>query len=255
MILMKWVLLLLIASMAVSFGACGFGEESATEPEITDVTYWEAGDLGSRVAVSYPKMKALPGTPGFELNEAIRRRCMEEFDSCREELFPSVGWAKKEIETNPEADGLCMRNWVHNLTYIPDYLSEKSVSLCLMSRWYTGGAHSNWSFVPVNYQWTEKGVRQLDLADLFDPSVDWKVPLSRIVGGKIADIGYCWPHIENAGTELLDAPFTFSSSGLTFHYAPYILTAFAGGDFHIQVPIRGIRHLLSKDGPMGCWLD
>jgi hypothetical protein len=180
---------------------------------------------------------------------------MEEFDSCREELLPSAAEAKKEIEADPEADGASMRNWFHTLTYIPDHLSEKSVSLCLRSRSYTGGAHSNWSFVPVNYQWTEKGVRQVDLADLFDPSVDWKARLSRIVGRKIADIDYRWPHIEDSETELVDAPFTYSSSGLTFHYAPYILASFAAGDFHIQVSISEIRHLLSKDGPMGCWLD
>jgi len=265
-----------MAAIAVSLGGCASRDESTGGTGVTDVIRQEEGALGSSVMVRYPRMNALPGTPRAALNEAIRRKFMEEFASGCESILMLAAETEKQIEADPEEDGPAMHGWTNQFTYIPDHLSENSVSLSIRSDSYTGGAHGNSDFIPVNYQWTEQGVRQVDLADLFDPSADWKGPVSKLVwreflkirtaqmqltddyrrklegpdGLAVATWGE-WKTLEN----LVDEPFTFSSSGLTFHYAPYVLGSYAAGSFHVLVPIGELRHLLSTAGPMGRWLD
>lgn len=292
-------LVLAIAAGGISVG-CGNSISAVwtgPQPDSSDGNQFE--EISRRfaglhdVTTTYPQMIAWPSDAQDKMNRLVEAVFLERYIASRNygaewnaEFEAGIEkWAAREAaNTKAGKEPLSSEEWgekdewfaIHRgsseeVSYSCSHLSPATVSLCGRLYAYSGGAHGNLIFFPVNYWWHEGRAEEIHLTDLFDPAHDWRVRLEPIVRLALAEAkkakGYNgdrsveWYLERNrVGLErltnetLLGAPFTFSERGIEFHYAPYAVDCFAAGDFHVLVPIERIDNILSADGPMASWL-
>lgn len=254
--------ILLFSSACAPKLSAGELEEAA----FTEVTHREEGELNSYVVSTYPSMTGPLGASQSALNLMIEGVAMEKFKHRTESLFRAAADVKKEMAADPELISASNYAWRTETTYFLGHLAESSVSLCFKEYHYSGGAHGNWGFYPINYRWDGVAIQEVSLHELFDEEEDWGAQLDELIWRNFVAL------LERADTDenyLLKmredgeglktgvhegVAFSYSSTGVMFYFAPYILASFAQGDFFVLVPMDEIEPLLDRDGPMRRWI-
>ncbi len=255
-------LMLLKCSLLLPLGSCVHELSAIGVSEIvySDVVIREDGELGSYVQATYP---ALSGSRAQSmLSEAIRDAVIVRFDEWRDFVITRSAKSAEGMKSEPDDYGLSHWGWRTEGTYFLGHLGETSVSLCMKEYGYTGGAHGNWSFFPINYMWDGDTVKEIIISDLFDGERPWMPRLDAAIRrGHITLLERRYANKDYVAEMKADlggvpgmhrgVPFSFSSRGIVFYFAPYFLGSFVEGDFLVFVPTADIQDMLAPDGPMG----
>ena len=259
---------LLFVSLLSFFTGCletGPIAEFSSGP-ISDVNYREDGELGSFLSATYPQvsLNADDELRRDALNALIQHKFLARLSTWRDWVIVGSRESKEGMEVDPDSySGASFQNWKCEITYELGCLREDCVSLVMMEYWYTGGAHGNWSFRPLNYWWVEDEFREVSLADLFNDTEHWDEELDLLIWE-----GYLGLLAERVEAQYLDAvereeeylegihrdaPFHISKEGIQFYYAPYALNSFAVGDFRILIPWNRMEGILAPEVSSEAW--
>jgi hypothetical protein len=135
-----------------------------------------------------------------------------------------------------------------------DRLDGRLFSAVASYYFYTGGAHGNFDFMPLNYDLATG--RPFTLADLFQPGAAHLDTLSAYTGrwapGVAVEYGWTpedfWA--EGWAPETGNfSRFTVGADSLRFYFPPYQIAPYAAGSFEMGVPLDLLRPLLAPDGP------
>ena len=233
---------------------------------IADVNYREDGERGSFLSATYPQVNVTVDDEltGTALNALIQHKFLARLSSWRDWVIVESRESKEGMKVDPDFyGGASFDNWKCEITYELGCLREDSVSLVMKEYWYTGGAHGNWSFHPLNYWWVEDEFREVSLADLFIDTEHWDEELDLLIWE-----GYLELLAERVDAKYLDAiereeeylegihkdaPFHLSKEGIQFYYAPYALNSFAVGDFRILIPWAQMEGILAPEASSEDW--
>lgn len=242
-------------------GSCG------GEVEASDAHYRVDGELGSYLTATYPQMTEgrFWNLSRKKLNAAVEERVLGEIEGWRGDVIEGAYEIMERMTTDPSTYGASCRDWRCEITSHIGHLEHDSVSLALKMYWYTGGAHGNWFFEPLNLVYSDNGVEEVSLEALFDPAKEWRsvldpllwagfIELSVAKGANQEDVMQLRSDTDSQVGLHKGTSFTYSAEGITFYYEPYKLSSFAGGDFLILVPMEEIEELLNLHGPMGRYL-
>ncbi len=76
--------------------------------------------------------------------------------------------------------------------------------------------------------------------------------MGRFIRRDLKKQGASWP--PKTDPEAVETTFTFSPSGVTFHYPPYAVGSYAEGYYRVLVPFTILRRSLDKTGPLAHWV-
>jgi uncharacterized lipoprotein YbaY len=131
------------------------------------------------------------------------------------------------------------------------YLADDLVSGLITVYQYTGGAHGNTFFVPVNYGLVKGRVKKLMLADLLPPDAD---PVAFATEAALPLLN---EQKRARGADEMTAldknlinQFYFSQNGLTWTFAPYDVGAYAEGAYVVKAPWSRMEGQLDNNGPL-----
>lgn len=125
------------------------------------------------------------------------------------------------------------------------------ISLYFDTTEYTGGAHGNRFYQPMNFAIVNGKAQRLKLQDLFKKGVDARQVVSDAVLPKLRDLKAS-AVVDGDITELpadLAESFVITPSGLTFLFEPYAVASYAEGSFIIKIPFEELRGSLLVGGP------
>jgi hypothetical protein len=135
-----------------------------------------------------------------------------------------------------------------------DRLDARLFSAVASSYFYTGGAHGNTDFTPMNYDLATG--RAFGITDLFQPGAAYLDTLSAYTGHWIHEAAAAsgWSAedfwAEGWAPETGNfSRFTVGADSLRFYFPPYQIAAYAAGPFEMGVPLDVVRPLLAADGP------
>lgn len=138
-----------------------------------------------------------------------------------------------------------------------DRLDSRLFSAVELYSYYTGGAHPNHDFIPINYDLATG--RPFGLGDLFRPETPYLDTLSARTEAHLrawaGSSGFSeeveeayWP--DGFAPEAVNfSRFTVGSDSLHLHFPPYQLAAYAAGAFYVTVPLDVLRPFLAPSGP------
>lgn len=139
-------------------------------------------------------------------------------------------------------------------------LDERLFSALISTYTYTGGAHGNADFLPLNVDLATG--RRIALADLFAPgsayldtlSAEVEVSLARQAGthGMTASDFWAEGYAPEAGNF---ARFTLGPDSLTVRFPPYQVGPYAAGPFAASIAYADLRAVLAPDDPAAALLD
>ena len=161
-----------------------------------------------------------------------------------------VGWFRPEGPPDPEFAYDTDVEGGYDVGRLDDRLFSAVASYYA----YTGGAHGNTDFVPLNYDLTTG--RAFALADLFRPGAAYLDTLSaytdRWIGAEAARLGGTREDFWEEGWAPETgnfARFTVGTDSLRFYFPPYQIGPYAAGPFEMGVPLAPLRPLLADGGP------
>jgi hypothetical protein len=211
-----------------------------------------------------PRLDAHPGLAANLLAEARRSTGKRRAD------------AEKEFKTDPSLfrDG---QRWTYGREYKQRSVVGRYVSVLRTDDTYSGGAHPN-SLIDT-ILWDREAGKRVSIRPLFSETADngpTLRALARLVRRAVAVAkiarGTAPENLKNATPDELAAkddwitqgikptllklgpvslaPSTVAgkSSGLTFHFPPYMVDAYAAGDYTVFVPWEEFKPHLSADG-------
>jgi len=133
-------------------------------------------------------------------------------------------------------------------------LDDRLFSAVASYYFYTGGAHGNTDFEPLNYDLTTG--RPFALADLFRPDAAYLDTLSAHAGRWVVDeaarLGATRDDFWEEGwaPETANfARFTVGADSLRFYFPPYQIAPYVFGPAEFGVPLDALRPLLATEGP------
>ncbi|HIG85781.1 MAG TPA: DUF3298 domain-containing protein [Planctomycetes bacterium] len=245
--------------LALFLASCG------SDPAWRDAHYREDGELGSYMAATYPQVVCAGVAQKMALNAAIEHKVLGKLGDCRDFVIEESCRSMEGMKTDPSKYGHSYREWRYESTYQLGHIEPDSVSFCVKEYSYTGGAHGNWNFYPVNFLWSGGGVKETPLEALFDQSKQWRECLDELIWAGFLDLlsersdneEYLRKVRKDAEAKKdmhKETPFAYSAEGVTFFFDPYRLSSFSMGDFCILVPLNKIDKLLDQNGPMKRYL-
>jgi len=141
--------------------------------------------------------------------------------------------------------------WWQHWTFTRSFQNKNLLSLQGMYHEYTGGAHGNLFYKPVNAYRTENTQPIFGLEDLFDPALPAEQTLSELCIEALTNQGAS--EVTQGNLTALNFAemyaFTFDETRLSIHFAPYAVASYAEGSFTVSIPSDKIIHLLSDQGP------
>ena len=183
------------------------------------------------------------------------------------------GWASKTLKelveqrkdmTDVPAD-IRSRPWSAERSYTQDALVANRYASVIRSEFsYTGGAHPNHGSDTL--LWDRQAGKMISIRPFFTELADGGPAMTAIRNAVVADLKIEKKKRDNDNPDmsLVDAlepklltigpvslaPSTVAgkSSGLTFHYAPYAVGAYAEGDYTAFVPWETLKPYLSTEG-------
>jgi hypothetical protein len=202
-----------------------------------------SGLLESHVQTCY---LALMGKTGDRFNVLLANVFTRRYQKAVKEYEESL-----KSEDVAEA-GESMKRWSHDDSASIHYFSDDLISV-RGSNWnYTGGAHGNSYCFDLNYWWNNGKPKALELSDLFDSKKNWRGVVGRFIRSGLKKQGASWP--PKTDSEAVETTFTFSPSGVEFHYPPYAVGSYAEGYYQVLVPYSVLRPVLDKVGPLARWV-
>jgi len=201
-----------------------------------------SGLLESHVQTCYPVLK---GKAGDRFNVLLANV----FNSRYQKAVEEYG---EELKSEDVAEaGESMKRWSHEDSASIHYFSDDLISVRGSNWHYTGGAHGNSYCFDLNYWWNSGKAQALELPDLFDSKKKWRSNAGRFIRSDLKKQGASWP--PKTDSEAVETAFTFSPSGVMFHYPPYAVGSYAEGYYHVIVPYSVLRPVLDKTGPLARW--
>lgn len=210
------------------------------------------------------KTKAIDGT--VTLDAAIKADA-KLAENCLAEGKKWIAERRTEAEPEFKSDPELFRNgpWTYERSYTTDSLvADRYVSILRTDYSYTGGAHPNTDIDTI--LWDKQLSRRISIRPFFTDLSDGSPAMRAMVDGIVTalkaekkergadeeDTAYIKsiePKLLKIGPVTL-APSTTAgkSSGLTFHYAPYAVGAYAEGEYEAFVPWTALKPYLSTDG-------
>lgn len=140
--------------------------------------------------------------------------------------------------------------WWQHLTFTKRFQNENLLSLQGVLEEFTGGAHGNLVYKPVNAYRTGRKQPVFRLEDLFDPASPAEQTLNELCMASLTLQGAS-ELVQGNRTSLNFAEmyaFTFDESKLSIHFSPYAVASYAEGSFTVSIPSDKIIHLLSDRG-------
>jgi len=129
--------------------------------------------------------------------------------------------------------------------------TDRVLSLSATVNYYSGGVHPNSHFRSRTVWIDGDGLRDLRLADLFNPCVSWEAELSVRVLRQLRAAGAS--SVVDEVVVSLDArdlsPWCLTPQGIEFLFEPYRMGSYADGPFMATVSFEEIRGLLNPLGP------
>ena len=147
--------------------------------------------------------------------------------------------------------GESLKHWSHHDSATIHYLSTDLISVRGSNWHFTGGAHGNSYDFNLNYWWRNGKAKELELSDLFDSRKNWRVKVGRYIRQDLKKQGASWP--PKTDPEAVETTFTFSPSGVEFHYPPYAVGSYAEGYYRVLVPYNVLHSVLHQIGPLARW--
>ena len=201
-----------------------------------------SGLLESHVQTCYPILK---GKAGDRFNVLLANVFNRRYQKAVEEYG-------EELKSEDVAEvGESMKRWSHEDSASIRYFSDDLISVRGSNWHYTGGAHGNSYCFDLNYWWNSGKAQALELSDLFDSKKKWRSNVGRFIRSDLKKQGASWP--PKTYSEAVETAFTFSPSGVMFHYPPYAVGSYAEGYYHVIVPYSVLRPVLDKTGPLARW--
>ena len=202
-----------------------------------------SGLLESHVQTCYP---ALKGKTGDRFNVLLANVFNRRYQKAVKEYEESL-----KSEDVAEA-GESMKRWSHDDSASIHYFSDDLISVRGSNWHYTGGAHGNSYCFGLNCWWNNGKAKALELPDLFNSKKKWRSIVGRFIRSDLKKQGAPWP--PKTDSEAVETIFTFSPSGVEFHYPPYAVGSYAEGYYHVIVPYSVLRPVLDKAGPLARWV-
>lgn len=197
-----------------------------------------------RLVVSYAYPRSLSGERGP--NELLERGAAQRL----------ARWLEEGRALVDGGEGLGW-GWTHSES--TDLLGEAGPYLSYLTSfyYYTGGAHPNGHVESLLLERSAGGVRQLGLAELFEPAQEW---LARIGGAVLTGLREQGADAVVSGeiTQLSEqdlASFTLGPAGLTFHFDPYAVGPYVQGSFRVTVPYEELLPLAGAGGPIAAFAE
>ena len=209
----------------------------------TERVFEHFGLLEAHVHTCYP---ALKGKAGDRFNAPLANVFTRRYQDAIKEYEGDL-----KSEDVAEA-GESMKRWSHDDSASIHYFSDDLISVRGSNWHYTGGAHGNSYDFNLNYWWYNGKAKELSLSDLFDPQKKWRSTVGRYIRQNLKKQGASWP--PKTDPEAVKTTFTFSPSGVEFHYAPYAVGSYAEGYYHVLVPYSVLQPVLDKTGPLAHWV-
>ncbi|MGX7744266.1 PdaC/SigV domain-containing protein [Rhodopseudomonas parapalustris] len=210
------------------------------------------------------KTKAIDGT--VTLDAAIKADA-KLAENCLAEGKKWIAERRTEAEPEYKSDPELFRNgpWTYERSYQQDSLvADRYVSILRTDYSYTGGAHPNTDIDTI--LWDKQLGKRISIRPFFTDLSDGSPAMRAMVKGVIAalraekkargteDDGEDYvksiePKLLKIGpVTLASSTETGKSSGLTFHYAPYAVGAYAEGSYEAFVPWTPLKPYLSAEG-------
>ncbi|MCS6807173.1 MAG: DUF3298 domain-containing protein [Bacteroidota bacterium] len=133
------------------------------------------------------------------------------------------------------------------------YASTTLVSVLWAEESYTGGAHTNYAFDAITWKIEQGRPTRIALSTIFKPESKYPSALSGLL---LQDLKrqQASTVVDNPNASFVDdieqevLIFTVHPSGLTVHFAPYIVGSYAEGTFEVHIPWKRVKDLLRNDG-------
>ena len=140
-------------------------------------------------------------------------------------------------------------DWTIKNSHSMKFVSPHIVSILGTHYEYTGGAHGNTTYFPVNYWIRNDRVERIRLAQIFKAMAPWRDVVDRLIRQDLAAKKAHWLK-DVPKKKLLTTVFTFSERGIEFHYPPYMVGPYSQGSFHVFIPLAAIKRIIRPSGPM-----
>jgi len=158
------------------------------------------------------------------------------------DLAESVATGLAQRASEPE---VATANWYDRRMVFIEALTPRLVSVRIVFASYTGGAHPNTWFAFATWLrdaggWQRAGVCDVVNALAYDCSF---AALRRFIADDLLSQEAAWlvDGSVHAGTTWLLDPFTVTTAGLRFDYAPYDVGPYAQGPFTVEIPFELLR--------------
>lgn len=186
-----------------------------------------------------------------EVNELVYSIVLEHLVSIRQRLF------EKPLDIERENDEpMYMDMYDVSLTSNISYIRNNFVSILFTNYYYTGGAHGNHCFLTKNFYAAEGKAIAINHYQLFqDDKINDAIKFiqSHCYDDLIAQIAHRiesddfdkeWVKI---GTEKIDdKDILIKENSLEILFSPYSITAYAFGDFKVEIPFYKLSKYLDK---------
>ena len=174
--------------------------------------------------------------------------------------FTSLDWSLvRNGFREPES---FLRDWDGSIDVEMVHVSPKAASLVETHYEYTGGAHGNFALIGRSFVEEKESIRELKLADLFDPASDWEQQLVKHVLTDLRKQGATWIMEDPFDSQLSErfsqddlSQFTLSAVGIRFYFSPYHVGSYADGVFTVLIPYSMISECFSTDSPAKQFVD
>jgi hypothetical protein len=156
-----------------------------------------------------------------------------------------------DYQADLEDEGPTSAAWDYVELWSVSAETDRLLSLSATVNHYSGGAHPN-SHFRSRTVWIDGGeLRDLRLADLFNPCASWEAELSVRVLRQLRADGAS--SVVDGVVDSLDArdlsPWCLTPQGIEFLFEPYRMGSYADGPFLVTVSFEEIRELLNPLGP------
>lgn len=186
------------------------------------------------IDVTYPYIEKENG-----FNESVANIINEEIKNFQENSLSNDSAVK---ETDPEGYSQYSRQYDLKISYEKGQVDENIVSIIFSIYNFTGGAHGNGYFAPVNYNLKDN--KEIFLADLFIGQSDYLKKISdysindlkKQATQRLGSTEGLW--IEDGAGPKEDnfSVFLVNKDSITFYFSPYQVAPYVASSFEVVMP-------------------
>ncbi|MCU0317158.1 MAG: DUF3298 and DUF4163 domain-containing protein [Fimbriimonadaceae bacterium] len=208
----------------------------------TPPTIWK--DQGTKWEVSLAYTPLDGKTPFAQsVNSELRAWLRPKFE---EAVADAMGVGAELHETRSEASASS------EATVGMTFYNQNLASFIVSTYSYMGGAHPNTFYDTATFSNRQNRAVKIRARELFRTGVNVRKTVSDLVipelrrkkASSVLD-----GSIRQLPDELLER-FTISSTGITWHFAPYSVASYAEGSFEVSIPWSRLRSSLNPSGPL-----